>query len=125
MVADRVYVLDEVADDSAGFCFVVPTASLLARIVEAIAVVLPAGDVEGRESRNRVARGGTASSKAPEWRDEHGHDAGIGRRHARDTVVERERAPEVAVGADGRLFAAEDAYVHALRNLIFLVARRR
>src|SRR5438128_11287068 len=60
-----------------------------------------------------------------EWSYELVRDVVIGRRYVWNTVVKDKGAPEVFVGTYTRLFTAEDAYVHALRNLIFLVARRR
>src|SRR3954454_2059086 len=107
-VVDRFDVLDEVADDGAGVVArdrVVAVA--LARIVKAVALAGPAGDVEEGEVLDRVALVAGALKGAVRH-DEHRDDPGVA-----GVVV----GPVVGRGAGGGLLAAENAVVHARRDL--------
>src|SRR5918911_2416283 len=91
--ADVRYVLDEVADDVAGVVvgdWVVTLA--LARVVEALALAGPAGDVEGGEVAHRHRRAAAAAERA-ERRQQHLDEAWVGARDVRELApVVRRRA---------------------------------
>src|SRR5205823_70158 len=111
-VAERLDVLDEVADDEAGIGRVV--AAGLSRLVTGIGVVplsRVAGDVEVGEVDHGDDRA-AAPAEAPEWSEEQGDDARISGRDV------GELAPVVRGGTRPGVCRSHEPQVHSVGDLI-------
>src|ERR1700739_4494446 len=102
------------ADDRSRLGGGVPAA--LTWVVESVAAVLPAGDVERREVLDGVGRRAAASREAAVRRDERRDDARIIRRQV------RVRAPVIGAGACLRRGGSQDPVIECLGHLVLLVA---